>query len=85
MVRKTQKIAHDKIKKVSNNKQQQVVLAISHLSSATNRELATHLGWEINSVTGRVNELMHKSLVTSNGTKLDTNTNRTVTLWELTK
>jgi len=85
MIRDTQKTSYELLKPQLGMKQKQVVLALMQLTKATNRELATHLGWEINSVTGRVNELMHKKLITSNGTRLDTYTKRNVTLWQLTK
>ena len=36
----------------------QILLAIKHLGAATNMEIAQHLGWSINRVTPRVNELI---------------------------
>jgi DNA-binding MarR family transcriptional regulator len=48
----------------------------------TNRMLAKHLGWDINRVTGRVTELVNMGMVKASGTTKDSETNRTVTLWE---
>ena len=39
-------------------RREQVMVAISFLGSATNMEIAEHLGWSINRVTPRVNELL---------------------------
>lgn len=39
------------------NKQQVVFDVIDKLGGATNEQIANHLGWPINRVTGRVNEL----------------------------
>jgi hypothetical protein len=44
--------------------------------------IANDLGWDINRITGRVNELVNFGLVVSTGTYKDRETNRTVTLWE---
>ena len=55
---------------------------IKAISKPTNRNIAKALGWEINRVTGRVTELVSKGMVKANGTHKDTQTNRTVTLWE---
>ena len=44
--------------------------------------LAKHLGWDINRVTGRVTELVNMGMVKASGTTKDSETNRTVTLWE---
>ena len=63
-------------------KQMTVYGAIKALSTSTNRNIAKHLGWEINRVTGRVTELVNKGMVKASGTVLDANTNRTVTVWE---
>ena len=61
----------------------QVKSALKKLKKATNRELADYLDWEINSVTGRVNELFHKNIVKTDGTKLDVRSKRTVIVWKL--
>ena len=83
MVRATQRDSFKDLKTQIPTKQEQVVSALRKLQKATNRELANYLDWEINSVTGRVNELFHKKIIKTEGTKLDTKTNRTVTVWKL--
>jgi predicted HTH transcriptional regulator len=64
------------------NKQKKVYKTIKSLGKATNRMIANDLGWDINRITGRVNELVNFGLVVSTGTYKDRETNRTVTLWE---
>lgn len=39
------------------NRQQTVLNALREIAPATNKQLAKHLGWEINSVTPRILEL----------------------------
>ena len=64
-------------------KQKEVYTAIKTTVPATNRMIAKALGWDINRVTGRVTELVNLGMVTSNDTYYDSDTNRTVTLWEI--
>jgi DNA-binding MarR family transcriptional regulator len=45
---------------------------------ASNDELADDLGWDINRVTGRTNELRKKGLVAIGGTKRSKRTGKTV-------
>jgi DNA-binding MarR family transcriptional regulator len=52
------------------------------LKKATNRMIAKKLGWDINRVTGRVTELREKGLITQAGDFYDTETERTVNLWQ---
>jgi DNA-binding MarR family transcriptional regulator len=47
----------------------------------TNRQLARRLGWEINRVTPRVNELVALGFVTEHGTTIDQDTNKRAILW----
>lgn len=51
------------------------------LGKGTNRMIAKKLGWDINRVTGRINELREKGLVKNAGDFYDNETNRTVNLW----
>ena len=51
------------------------------LGMATNRMIAKQLGWEINRVTGRVNELTNKGFVKAAGDHLDPETGKTVNMW----
>ena len=57
--------AYSDVKKNLNRKQQNVYEAIEEIGPATNRQLAEHLGWPINSITPRVLELRQKSKVIS--------------------
>ena len=57
--------AYQDAKKNLNRKQQNVYEAIEEIGPATNRQLAEHLGWPINSITPRVLELRQKSKVVS--------------------
>ena len=52
------------------------------LGSGTNRMIAKKLGWDINRVTGRINELRNKGLVTYLNDFYDAETNRTVNVWK---
>ncbi len=68
-----------------SQRQNQVYKALDAQGMATNRMIAKHLGWDINRVTGRVTELVNLGKITANGTYLDKETNRTVTLWKCSK
>tara|TARA_R110002020_G_scaffold126458_3_gene284217 strand:- start:168 stop:464 length:297 start_codon:yes stop_codon:yes gene_type:complete len=74
--------AFESIKDDVSKKQLIVLKAIKELGMATNRMLAIHLGWEINRVTGRVNELTKKGFVKCAGDHLDLQTGRTVNAWK---
>lgn len=82
-VRKTQVDAFDSIKQKLGAKQRAVAHALKILGEASNKDLSKSLGWPINRVTGRVTELVNRGIVTSNSTKVDPETNRTVTVWTL--
>ena len=82
MIRKTQVDSLKKLKPTLSAKRKEVYNVIAHLKPATNRNIAKHLGWDINRVTGRVTELVGLGMVTSDGTHKDNETNRTVTLWK---
>lgn len=55
--------AYEAIKSRLGAKQQTVYEALKKLGIANNQELADYLGWQINCVTGRVNELRFKGFV----------------------
>ncbi len=55
-VRRTSIEAYNSIKKTLGNRQRRVLESLSE-RDMTNRQLSKSLGWEINSVTGRVKEL----------------------------
>jgi predicted HTH transcriptional regulator len=82
MIRATQVNSLKKLKPTVASKRQTVHNVIKYLKPATNRNIAKHLGWDINRVTGRVTELVNLGKVKSNGTHKDNETNRTVTVWE---
>jgi len=62
-VAETSRLAYDSIKKLGD-KQEAVRDAIAELGVANNKQIAQHLGWEINRITGRVNELVRMGYVT---------------------
>lgn len=64
-----------------NNLQRQIYELIKKDKTLSNRDIATILGLEICTVTGRVNELVDMGLVVSWACKKDTRTNRTVKIW----
>lgn len=66
------------------SKRQAQVLKVLHLElgQATNRMIANKLGWDINRVTGRISELRDKGLVSHAGDYYDSQTERTVNLWQ---
>ena len=66
-----------------SKRQIEVLLCIKQdLGMATNRMIAKKLGWDINRVTGRITELREKGLVKHSRDFYDTETNRTVNVWE---
>ena len=82
MTRKTQVDSLKQLKPTVASKRQTVYNVINYLKPATNRNIAKHLGWDINRVTGRVTELVNLGKVKASGTHKDNETNRTVTVWE---
>ena len=73
------------LQKTLSEKQKTVYQVLDVHGPKTNRQIAKHLGWDINRVTGRVTELVNLGMVTSTNTVLDQETNRTVTLWKTSK
>lgn len=64
-----------------NTLQRQIYNLIKGDKTLSNRDIATILGLEICTVTGRVNELAEMGLIVSWAVKKDTRTNRTVKIW----
>ena len=64
-----------------NTLQRQIYNLIKGDRTLSNRDIATILGLEICTVTGRVNELAEMGLIVSWAVKKDTRTNRTVKIW----
>jgi hypothetical protein len=64
------------------DKQQKVLDAIRDLGAPTNAEIARHLDWPINRVTGRTFELRQYGLVAENGKRACSVTRRIVATWQ---
>lgn len=77
----TSRLAYESINKLGN-KQTEVLIKIEELQPCSNKTIAKSLGWEINRVTGRVNELAKKRLIKTE--KVARNSmGRLEKLWEL--
>ena len=78
---KTSLFAYNSIQELGN-KQMEVFEKIVELQPCSNKTIAESLNWEINRVTGRVNELAKKGLIKSE--KMARNgTGRLEKLWEV--
>lgn len=67
-----------------NTRQAEVYRIIQIFGPITNKRIAEELGWPINRVTGRVNELRNKvRSITDAGTVIDPESNRRHTLWKV--
>lgn len=75
----TSRSAYKSLKDLGD-KQRVVYEAIKTLRRATNEQIAEHLGWEINRITGRVNELSHYGMVAVDGLG-KTKSGRTAKVW----
>lgn len=62
-MQQTSILAYTEVKPKLGQKQAEVLEAIEQIAPASNRMIARHLGWEINSVTPRVLELRVKGKV----------------------
>lgn len=60
----TSRIAYASIENI-NNKQSEVLAKIEEIQPCSNKQIAKALKWEINRVTGRVNELAKKGYIKS--------------------
>ena len=63
------------------DRQRKVYECIRWNNQMTNRQIADELGWPINSVTGRVRELVQMGMVYSLGRIYDEKTDRRVNEW----
>lgn len=77
----TSRLAYDSVQELSN-KQAEVLEKIEELQPCSNKEIAKALNWEINRVTGRVNELAKKGLIKSEKMARN-NIGRLEKLWEI--
>lgn len=64
-----------------STKQQAVLDTVKSYGPITDRDIADRLGWTINRVTGRRNELVAMGAVSRAGKVLDASTNRNVSTW----
>lgn len=77
----TSRLAYDSVQDLGN-KQSEVFTKIEELQPCSNKRIAKALGWEINRVTGRVNELAKMGLIKSE--KVARNSlGRLEKLWEI--
>lgn len=73
--------AYDSIQDLGN-KQMEVFYKIEELQPCSNKTIAESLNWEINRVTGRVNELAKKGFIKSEKTAKNS-IGRLEKLWEI--
>lgn len=76
----TSKMAYAKIYESLGRRQHEVYEALKELTVASNEELADHLGWPINRVTGRITELKKFGLVDVHGLGMN-RSGHTAKLW----
>ena len=60
-----------------------VLVAIRKIQPCTDAQIADHLEWKINRVTGRRGELVTLGLIERVAKKKDPETNRTVNYWQV--
>ena len=77
----TSRLAYGSIAELGN-KQLEVQGKIEELQPFSNKTIARSLGWEINRVTGRVNELVKKGLIKMHGTSRN-EAGRLEKLWKI--
>lgn len=80
MIADTSLEAYQSIENIGS-KQAAVLSAINALGAPTNREIAEHLGWEINRVTPRCLELRERGLVVESDTRQCTIGARNAKTW----
>ena len=64
-------------------RQQQVLNILAKYGRCTNKEISLYMMQPINRITGRVNELVKDGKIIIDGSILDKETNRTVTVFKL--
>lgn len=77
----TSSLAYASIQQLGN-KQSEVLSKIEELQPCSNKQIARALKWEINRVTGRVNELAKKGLIKSESVARN-DEGRLEKLWEV--
>ena len=83
MIQTTSGEAFIHIQNALNHKESEVLEAIKLLQPISDRELASHLAWEIGSVNGRRNELMHKGLIEEAYKDISPLTHKRVIYWRI--
>lgn len=84
-MRDTSLEAYSEIKSELGKKQMEVLQVIHRLKKCSNRMIAQTLGWEINRVTGRVNELNAEGYIEAWEKVRDEDTGRNVWTWTVTE
>jgi len=80
----TSLIAYEQLRDSLGKKEAMVFNSISQcVCPVTNSELAQHLGWSINRVTGRTNRLVEKGLVKEHCKRPCTITGHTAIAWRI--
>ena len=77
----TSLLAYNSVQELGN-KQLEVLYKIEQLQPCSNKDIARSLKWEINRVTGRVNELAKKGLIKSESVARN-DAGRLEKLWEI--
>lgn len=81
----TSKEAYASIAPRLGEKQKLVLEALEELGVATNKQIAQHLGWEINRVTGRMKELRDYGRIELHSTTRELGSKMRVKVWKLHK
>jgi len=79
----TSALAFQSLKDNIGAKQYDVFCAISILGECNNQQIADHLGWKINRITGRVKELRKRGLVEVSRKDKDPETGRLTNFWKI--
>lgn len=80
-IARTSRLAYESLNDLGN-KQTEVLIKIEEMQPCSNKQIAKALGWEINRVTGRVNELAKLGYIKSERMARN-DVGRLEKLWEL--
>lgn len=78
----TSLFAYREVQKNINERQKKVLECFQDHISLNNRQIKELLGWEINCVTGRVNELVKTGILMIDRKDLDPHTGRPTIFWK---
>lgn len=84
-MQQTSKDAYESVFSTLGARQKTVYEALEKIGPATNRELAEYLGWEINRITPRMNELVERKQVHMYERRRCTITGFTAMAWEINR